>query len=67
MILSNPMTLKVNAVRDELLEVERVHPNSRHVKLLHARLEELLTLAKDEGLLDNDDYVAAGGGTPKTQ
>lgn len=66
MILTSALTNRVSAVRAELLEVERVHPNSRHVKLLHARLDELLTEAKNAGLLDDDDYVAAGGGTNKS-
>jgi len=57
---------KIEAVRTALLAAEKAHSGSRNLKVLHARLEELMTQATADGLMSTSQYQAMGGGTDKS-
>lgn len=66
MTASPTLLAKADAARTALLAVERVHPGDKSVKVLHARLTELLDQALADGLLPEQQYHTMGGGTNKS-
>jgi len=54
---------KFAKVKDALTAAETEHPDSRPLKVLHARAAEALDGFSH--LFTDDQYVALGGGTPK--